>query len=66
MGNSGYPENVINKFKKDHPYINIQGVDSHILNKFFAQPYIRGEKLEVQVELLRDYILSNDLTDVQL
>jgi hypothetical protein len=60
-----YPVNVIKKFKEEHSYINIYGVDPHLLQEFFAQSYIKDQKLEVQVDLLRDYILANDLTDVQ-
>lgn len=61
-----YPVNVIQKFKEEHPYINIYGVDPSLIQEFFAQQYVKDQKLDVQVDLLRDYILANDLTDVQL
>lgn len=63
---SEYSKKVILKFMQEHPYINIQGIDPGLIHEFLVQPYVQKQSLEMQVDLLRDYILANDLTEVQL
>ena len=56
---------VYNEFMKLHGYINIQGIEIHILEEFIQRDYIKNESLENKVDLMRDFILANDLTEVQ-
>jgi len=58
-------------FDEEHPYINLQGIEDEVLQEFLEQKYVREwsdgspRQLESKIELLRDYILANNLTEVQ-
>lgn len=51
--------------KIHYPYVNIQAIDPSIITEYLNRPYIVGRPLAQQMDCLYDYILSNNLTDIE-
>ena len=53
-------------FRENHSYINIAGVSNSQIKTFMVRPYVLMRDFESQMDLLRDYILAEDLTEITL
>ena len=52
-------------FAKNYGYVNLDELTDVFLQKYLDQPRIKNLSFERKMDCLYDYILSNDLTDVQ-
>ena len=52
-------------FNLNYGYVNLEGIDDHVLESFLSRPYLTDLSFVRKMDCLYDYILSNDLTDVQ-
>lgn len=59
-------QEVRDYFMKNYRFINIQAISDNQIKSFMNRPSIlRNESFERKMDLLYDYILSQDLTDVE-
>lgn len=59
-------QEVRNYFMRNYGFINLQAISDNQIKSFMNKPYIlRIESFERKMDLLYDYILSQDLTDVE-
>jgi hypothetical protein len=52
-------------FKKNYSYVNLAELTDVFIQKYLDQSWIKDLSFERKMDCLYDYILSNDLTDVQ-
>ena len=52
-------------FKKNYGYVNLAELTDVFIQKYLDQSWIKDLSFERKMDCLYDYILSNDLTDVQ-
>jgi hypothetical protein len=52
-------------FKKNYGYVNLAELTDVFIQKYLDQSWIVNLSFERKMDCLYDYILSNDLTDVQ-
>ena len=53
-------------FWKNYAHVNIQAISDKVIREFMNRTYIsRIESFERKMDLFYDYILSQDLTDVE-
>lgn len=58
-------EEVLDLFMKEHGgYIHIHDIPKQKIKKFLEQDYVKSCSIEKQVDLMRDWILSQDLAEV--
>ena len=55
---------VIDYFDKEYPYVNLGMLSENSINEFLVQEYIVDLSFERKMDLLYDYILSQNLTEV--
>jgi len=53
-------------FSDKHPHIYIQQVNDNLLIKFLSQNYIKNSTIEHQINYTWDYLLAQQLCDVQI
>jgi hypothetical protein len=52
-------------FQKNYGYVNLAELTDVFIQKYLDQSWIVNLSFERKMDCLYDYILSNDLTDVQ-
>ena len=52
-------------FAKNYGYVNLDELTDVFIQKYLDQSWIVNLSFEKKMDCLYDYILSNDLTDVQ-
>ena len=52
-------------FDLNYGYVDLDGIDDHVLESFLSRSYLVDLSFVRKMDCLYDYILSNDLTDVQ-
>jgi hypothetical protein len=52
-------------FAKNYGYVNLDELSDVFIQKYLYQSWIVNLSFERKMDCLYDYILSNDLTDVQ-
>ena len=52
-------------FAKNYGYVNLDELTDVFIQKYLDQSYLERLSFERKMDCLYDYILSNDLTDVQ-
>jgi hypothetical protein len=52
-------------FEKNYGYVNLAELTDVFIQKYLDQSWIKDLSFERKMDCLYDYILSNDLTDVQ-
>lgn len=52
-------------FEKNYGYVNLAELTDVFIQKYLNQSWIVNLSFERKMDCLYDYILSNDLTDVQ-
>jgi hypothetical protein len=52
-------------FEKNYGYVNLAELTDVFIQKYLDQSWIVNLSFERKMDCLYDYILSNDLTDVQ-
>jgi hypothetical protein len=52
-------------FKKNYGYVNLAELTDVFIQKYLDQSWIVNLSFERKMDCLYDYILSNDLTDIQ-
>lgn len=52
-------------FNLNYGYVNLGGIDDHVLESFLSRSYLTDLSFVRKMDCLYDYILSNDLTDIQ-
>jgi len=52
-------------FEKNYGYVNLDELTDVFIQKYLDQSWIVNLSFERKMDCLYDYILSNDLTDVQ-
>ena len=58
-------EEVREYFAKNYGYVNLDELTDVFIQKYLDQSWIVNLSFERKMDCLYDYILSNDLTDVQ-
>lgn len=53
-------------FKLQHSYVEIDQVDEELILKQIQDPRLTNKSLDMQIELMFDYLVSQGLCDVQL
>jgi len=51
-------------FNLNYGYVNIRGIDDHVLESFLSRPYLTDLSFVRKMDCLYDYILSQDLCNV--
>jgi len=54
----------INDFAIKYPYINVRAVPLETIKEFLYQPYVIKAGTEKKMDLLQDYLVSQDLCEV--
>lgn len=52
-------------FRMEYNYVYLEQLDDRMLESYLTRDYVRKEKLSVQVALCYDWLLANQLVDVQ-
>ena len=52
-------------FEKNYSYVNLAELTDVFIQKYLNQSWIVNLSFERKMDCLYDYILSNDLTDIQ-
>ena len=52
-------------FRENYPHIDIQYVNPKLIEKQMKQDYMKQLSVERQMDLLLDYIIGQDLCEVQ-
>jgi hypothetical protein len=52
-------------FRNNYSHVNIQGVDDETIQEFLGRDYVSKRDEEGQMNLLYDYLVSQDITDVE-
>ena len=55
---------VIDYFDKEYPYVNLGMLSENSISEFLVQEYIVNLSFERKMDCLYDYILSQDLCEV--
>jgi hypothetical protein len=55
---------VIDYFDKEYPYVDLGMLSENSISEFLVQDYIKNLSFERKMDCLYDYILSQDLCDV--
>ena len=51
-------------FSAEYPYVDIDGLDESVIREYMSRSYIDGLGFSMQMNCLYDYILSQDLCNV--
>jgi|688.fasta_scaffold2658567_1 hypothetical protein len=57
-------ERIRAHFAMAYPHINFQGIEESVIREYMARPYLDGLGFFMQMNCLYDYILSQDLCEV--
>ena len=52
-------------FNLNYGYVNLGVIDDHVLESFLSRPYLTDLSFVRKMDCLYDYILSQDLCNVQ-
>ena len=52
-------------FNLNYGFIDLEGIDDHVLESFLSQSYLTDLSFIRKMDCLYDYILSQNLCDVQ-
>ena len=52
-------------FNLNYGYVDLNAIDDHVLESFLSRSYLIGLSFVRKMDCLYDYILSQDLCDVQ-
>ena len=52
-------------FDLNYGYVHLDGIDDHVLESFLSRPYLTDLSFVRKMDCLYDYILSQDLCNVQ-
>jgi hypothetical protein len=52
-------------FAKNYGYVDLDGIDDHVIESFLSRPYLTDLSFVRKMDCLYDYILSQDLCNVQ-
>jgi hypothetical protein len=64
MENVQTVRDVIDYFDKEYPYVDLGMLSENSVSEFLVQDYIKNLSFERKMDCLYDYILSQDLCDV--
>ena len=52
-------------FDLNYGYVDLEEIDDHVLESFLSRSYLTDLSFERKMDYLYDYILSQDLCDVE-
>jgi hypothetical protein len=52
-------------FDLNYGYVDLEEIDDHVLESFLSRSYLTDLSFERKMDCLYDYILSQDLSDVE-
>jgi hypothetical protein len=52
-------------FDLNYGYVDLEEIDDHVLESFLSRSYLTDLSFERKMDCLYDYILSQDLCDVE-
>ncbi len=52
-------------FEKNYGYVNLDGLSDNFIQDYLGRVYLKGLSFERKMDSLYDYIIANDLTDIQ-
>jgi len=65
MENVQTVRDVIDYFDKEYPYVDLGMLSENSVSEFLVQDYIKNLSFERKMDCLYDYILSQNLCDVE-
>jgi hypothetical protein len=58
-------EQVREHFSKNYPYVYLEDISDRVIRDYLDMGYVRDLEFEMQMNLLYDYVLSQNLTGVE-
>ncbi len=58
-------EQVREYFSKNYPYVYLEDISDRVIRDYLDMGYVRDLSFEMKMNLLYDYILSQNLTGVE-
>lgn len=52
-------------FSNNYPHVDMGGISDATISKYMERYYIKNEPFRTQMDCLYDYIVSQDLADIQ-